>query len=52
MMEISALFSLTTANQVVYLTGDPRGLHGHDVPIAAVVQARMQARVHGVSERV
>lgn len=34
-------FSLTTVNQPGYITGSTRSLHGHDVTIAAVVQAGM-----------
>lgn len=44
--------TLTAGNHPGVITGDTRGLHGHDVSVAAMVQAEVQARTHCVSEGV
>ena len=44
--------TLTTGNHPGVITGDTRGLHDHDVSVAAMVQAEVQARTHCVSEGV
>lgn len=39
-------FSLTIINQPGYITSGTRGLHIHDVIIAAMVQGGMQVGIH------